>query len=66
MTQRQIEALKVLIYSARVAQGRGAYRLEEAEIISRAIQVFSDPQKSSIPDFLETKPDLEDDSIAQE
>ena len=37
------QALNVLIQAVRVAQGKGAYTLEDAEMISRAIKVFVPP-----------------------
>jgi len=37
------QALNVLIQAARIAQGKGAYTLEDAEIIARAIKVFVPP-----------------------
>jgi len=37
------QALNVLIQAARIAQGKGAYTLEDAEIIAKAIKVFVPP-----------------------
>ena len=34
------QALNVLIQAVRIAQGKGAYTIEDAELISRAIKVF--------------------------
>jgi len=38
LTQEQ--ALSVLIQGVRIAQGKGAYSIEDAEIIAKAIKVF--------------------------
>ncbi len=35
--------LNVLIQAVRIAQGKGAYTIEDAELISRAIKVFVPP-----------------------
>ena len=37
------QALNVLIQAVRIAQGKGAYTIEDAEMISRAIKVFVPP-----------------------
>ena len=37
------QALNVLIQAVRIAQGKGAYTIEDAELISRAIKVFGPP-----------------------
>tara|TARA_R100001460_G_scaffold88060_2_gene129553 strand:- start:2788 stop:3063 length:276 start_codon:yes stop_codon:yes gene_type:complete len=37
------QALNVLIQAVRIAQGKGAYTLEDAELIARAIKVFVPP-----------------------
>ncbi|MFT6497542.1 MAG: hypothetical protein ACJATM_001162 [Alphaproteobacteria bacterium] len=37
------QALNVLIQAVRIAQGKGAYTIEDAEIISKAIKVFVPP-----------------------
>lgn len=36
----QGQAVNVLIQAARIAQSKGAYTLEDAELVSRAIKVF--------------------------
>ncbi len=41
MTQEQ--ALGILVQSAKVGQSKGAYSLEDAELISQAIRVFTPP-----------------------
>lgn len=37
------QALNVLIQAVRIAQGKGAYTIEDAELISKAIKVFVPP-----------------------
>tara|TARA_R100001509_G_scaffold126178_1_gene79639 strand:+ start:415 stop:699 length:285 start_codon:yes stop_codon:yes gene_type:complete len=37
------QALNVLIQAVRIAQGKGAFTLEDAEMVSRAIKVFIPP-----------------------
>ena len=37
------QALNVLIQAVRIAQGKGAYTIEDAEIISQAIKIFVPP-----------------------
>ena len=37
------QALNVLIQAVRIAQSKGAYTIEDAELISRAIRVFVPP-----------------------
>jgi hypothetical protein len=37
------QALNVLIQAVRIAQGKGAYTIEDAEIISKAIKIFVPP-----------------------
>jgi|TARA_R110001592_G_scaffold177378_2_gene417684 hypothetical protein len=37
------QALNVLIQAVRIAQGKGAYTIEDAEMISKAIKVFVPP-----------------------
>lgn len=36
----QSQAVNVLIQAARIAQSKGAYTLEDAELVSKAIKVF--------------------------
>ena len=66
MSEEQVEALKVLIHAARVAQSRGCFRLAEAENLSRAVRVFSEPQPSSIPDLVPAVQQSANDNIPQE
>jgi len=37
------QALNVLIQAVRIAQSKGAYTIEDAEIISKAIKIFVPP-----------------------
>jgi hypothetical protein len=43
----QSQAVNVLIQAARIAQGKGAFSLEDAELVSRAIKVFT-PKGESV------------------
>jgi hypothetical protein len=36
----QSQAVNVLIQAARIAQGKGAFTLEDAELVAKAIRVF--------------------------
>lgn len=45
-TLTQEQAIGVLIQAVQIAQGKGAYTLEDAEIISRAIKVFKKETQS--------------------
>lgn len=36
----QGQAVNVLIQAVRIAQGKGAYTLEDAELVARAVKVF--------------------------
>lgn len=46
-TMTQSQAVNVLIQAARIAQGKGAFTLEDAELVSRAIKVFVPANSSS-------------------
>lgn len=47
----QDQALNVLISATRIAQTKGAYSLEDAELILKAIRVFTPSEvKSTLPD----------------
>lgn len=37
----QGQAVNVLIQAARIAQGKGAFSLEDAELVAKAIRVFA-------------------------
>lgn len=39
----QGQAVNVLIQAARIAQGKGAFTLEDAEMVAKAIKVFVPP-----------------------
>ncbi len=42
----QGQAVNVLIQAARIAQGKGAFTLEDAEMVSKAIKVFVPPTEA--------------------
>jgi hypothetical protein len=44
----QAQAIDVLIQAVRLAQAKGAFTLEDAELVSRAIKVFI-PEKQAEP-----------------
>jgi hypothetical protein len=49
----QGQAVNVLIQAARIAQSKGAFTLEDAELVSRAIKVFvPTPQASDEADAI--------------
>lgn len=41
------QALGVLIQAVRIAQSKGAYSLEDAEVIAKAVKVFQPEQAST-------------------
>ncbi len=43
----QAQAVNVLIQAARIAQGKGAYTLEDAEMVAKAIRVFVPPTEET-------------------
>lgn len=45
-TLSQNQAINVLIQGARIAQGKGAFTLEDASIITKAIHVFVPPKET--------------------
>jgi hypothetical protein len=48
----QAQAINVLIQAVRIAQAKGAYTLEDAELVSKAIKIFvpqEQPQESEDP-----------------
>jgi len=55
----QGQAVNVLIQAARIAQAKGAFTLEDAELVSKAIKVF-------VPPTDETEGETETDSIVNE
>ena len=49
------QALNVLIQAVRIAQGKGAYTIEDAELISRAINfLFGETSNSEMSELVET------------
>tara|TARA_R100000541_G_scaffold57099_1_gene66971 strand:- start:3200 stop:3469 length:270 start_codon:yes stop_codon:yes gene_type:complete len=59
------QALNVLIQAVRIAQGKGAFTIEDAEIISKAIKVFVPPTPAG-EEGTETDPIVNDEKIAAE
>jgi hypothetical protein len=51
----QAQAIDVLIQAARLAQAKGAYTLEDAELVSRAIKVFIPEKQVEPTDETETE-----------
>lgn len=43
----QSQAVNVLIQAARISQSKGAFTLEDAELVSRAIKVFIPPSQKN-------------------
>ena len=60
----QGQAVNVLIQAARIAQGKGAFTLEDAELVSRAIKVFIASSKNT--DGVDPALNAEDKSAAPE
>lgn len=48
LTEQQ--SLTVLVNAVRVAQQKGVYTLEEAELISKAIRTFTPPPPAQTPE----------------
>lgn len=46
----QGQAVNVLIQAARIAQAKGAFTLEDAELVSRAIKLFVPPVEEGAED----------------
>ena len=59
------QALNVLIQAVRIAQGKGAYTLEDAELIAKAIKVFVPPTPAG-EEGTETDPVVNQDEEATE
>ena len=59
------QALNVLIQAVRIAQGKGAYTLEDAELISKAIKVFVPPTPAG-EEGTETDPVVNNDEATEE
>ncbi len=49
----QAQAVDVLIQAARLAQAKGAFTLEDAEMVSRAIKVFIPEKQAPAEESLE-------------
>lgn len=43
----QAQAINVLIQAARISQAKGAFTLEDAELVSKAIKVFIPPAEET-------------------
>lgn len=52
----QGQAVNVLIQGVRIAQAKGAFTLEDAELLSRAIKVFT-PQEVAVVNSEESQND---------
>lgn len=53
----QAQAVNVLIQAARIAQSKGAFTIEDAEIVSKAIKAFTPPQSET-----NTEPTIDESS----
>jgi hypothetical protein len=60
----QAQAVNVLIQAARIAQSKGAFTLEDAELVSKAIKLFEAGEKTV--DQESDKPDQEKAQPSQE
>lgn len=52
----QAQAVNVLIQAARIAQSKGAFTLEDAELVAQAIKVFIPEEKSGEDAALNQEP----------
>jgi hypothetical protein len=59
MELNQSQAINVLIQAARIGQSKGAYTLEDAELISKAIRIFIPKQEDETDVALNTENQLE-------
>ena len=59
------QALNVLIQAVRIAQGKGAFTLEDAEIISKAIKIFVPPTPAG-EEGTETDPVVNEETAAEQ
>ena len=41
------QALNVLVQAVKIAQSKGAYTLEDSEVIAKAVRVFATPEKAA-------------------
>jgi len=64
----QEQALGVLVQAAKVGQSKGAYSLEDAEVIAKAIRVFTPPEPKPEAPAGEKKADkkLKKDKVVKE
>ena len=53
----QNQALNVLVQAVNVAQKRGAYKLDEANVIAQAVSVFT---KETVPEITKEENDTND------
>ena len=59
MELNQSQAINVLIQAAKIGQSKGAYLLEDAELISKAIRVFIPKQEEGQDKALNQEQPLE-------
>lgn len=52
----QAQAVNVLIQAARIAQSKGAFTLEDAELVAQAIKVFIPEEKAGEDSALNQEP----------
>ena len=59
-------ALRIIIQGVNLAQNRGCYNLQEAEILSKCIKMFKKPQEvvQPPPEEAEKKEEVEVENIA--
>jgi len=55
----QSQAVNVLIQAARIAQSKGAFTLEDAELVARAIKVFIPEEVAGEDSALNTEPETD-------
>ena len=55
LTQQQ--AIGLLVQGVQIAQSRGAYNLNEAELIAKAIRAFSSPASETTDAATDTQPE---------
>ena len=60
-TMDQQQALNVLVQAARIAQSKGAYTLEDAELVAKAIKVFIPTQDPNAVINKDAEPSAEGD-----
>lgn len=63
----QNQALTILVQSARIAQSRGVFSLEDAEMVLKAIRVFSpkDETKSTLGNTQPIEDGVEDADVVE-